>query len=119
MLERLDIQHTGPKAVPTPEVPEGSSLRVTVRPLNTDLAAVTPTTMRYRIADLIQGAAVLDWTSLTPGTAVNVTVTAAQNALRNGLCRERRQLIVEASDADGTLRNTLDYDVMDIAGVTS
>ncbi len=118
MLERLDIQQAGPRTVPIPEVTEGSSLRVTVRPLNTNLAAVTPTTMRYRIADLLQGAAVLDWTSLTPDTAVTVTVTAAQNALRNGLCRERRQLIVEATDADGTLRNTLDYDVMDIAGVS-
>lgn len=117
MLERLDIQLTGPRSVPIPEVSEGSSLRVVVRSLNTDLAAVTPTTMRYRVADVVQQSAVLDWASLTPGTAVNVTVTAAQNALRNGLLRERRQIVVEATDADGTLRNTLDFDVVDIAGV--
>lgn len=119
MIERLDIQLTGPRAVPIPEVPEGSSLRITVRPLNTDLAAVTPTTMRYQIADLVQSNAVLDWTSLTPSTAVTVTVTAAQNALRNGLSRERRQMVVEATDADGTIRSTLDFDVLDIAGVTA
>ena len=119
MLARLDIQMIGPQSAPVPEVSEGTTLRVTVRPLNSDLAAATPTTMRYRVQDLIQGAAVLDWTSLTPGPAVNVTVTATQNALRNGMCRERRQLVVEATDADGLIRRALDFDVADIAGVVA
>lgn len=119
MLSRLDVQPIGPQLLPTPEVPEGTTLRVTVRPMNSDLAAATPSSMRYRVQDLIQGATVLDWTSLTPSTAVNVTVTAAQNALRNGLCRERRQLVVEATDADGLIRRSFDFDVTDIAGVVA
>jgi len=119
MLARLDIQTIGPQSLPIPEVSEGTTLRVTVRPLNSDLAAATPSSMRFRVQDLIQCATVVDWTSLTPGTAVTVTVSAAQNALRNGLCRERRQLVAEAVDADGTIRQTLSYDVVDIAGVVA
>ena len=117
MLARLDLQTIGPQSLPIPEVPEGTTLRVIVRPLNSDLAAATPSTMRFKAQDLIQGATVVDWTSLTPSTAVNVTVTAAQNALRNGLCRERRSLVIEATDSDSTIRKVFDFDVVDIAGV--
>lgn len=119
MLSRLDIQTIGPQSLPIPEVPEDTTLRVTVRPLNSDLAAATPSTMRFRVQDLIQCVAVVDWTSLTPSTAVTVTVTAAQNALRNGMCRERRSLVVEATDADSTIRRIYDFDVLDLLGVTS
>lgn len=102
----------------TPRIREGEAFRVTVRALTADLAASTPTTMRYRIDDLNQGNAVLDWTTLTPATSVNVIITAAQNAMRNGLSIERRQLVFEASDSDGPVRKTLDYDIADLQGIS-
>jgi hypothetical protein len=120
MLGRLDFELT-PAPVgfsPTPRVNEGEAFRVTLRPLNADLAATTPTTMRYRLDDLNQGCAILDWTALTPATSVNVVITSAQNAIRNGLCVERRQLTFEASDSDGPIRRTLDYDITDLQGIT-
>lgn len=120
MLGRIDLQLLGPPVgeALTPRIREGEAFRVTIRALTADLAASTPTAMRYRIDDLNQGNAVLDWTTLTPATSVNVVITAAQNALRNGCGTERRQLVFEATDSDGPIRKTLDYDIADLQGVT-
>ena len=119
MLGRLDISALGPNVgqALTPRINEGEAFRLTVRPLSADLAATTPTTMRYRIDDLDQGTAVLDWTSLTPATSVNIIITSAQNAMRNGLCVERRQVVVEAVDSDGPMRRTFDYEIADLQGI--
>jgi hypothetical protein len=120
MLGRLDIQLLGPTVgvALTPRINEGEAFRVTLRPLSADLAAIIPSTLRYRIDDLNQGTAVLDWTSLTPATSVNVIITGAQNAMRNGLSLERRQIVVEATDSDGAIRKTLDYEIADLQGIT-
>lgn len=117
MLGRLDIQLLGPPVgeALTPRIREGEAFRVTIRALTADLAASTPTTMRYKLIDSEQGANILDWTSLSPATSVNVIVTAAQNAMRNGLPSERRQFVAEASDSDGPIRRIIDYIVEDIA----
>ncbi len=118
MLGRLDFTLLGPKVeYPVPTINEGEALKVTVRPLSADLAATTPTSMRYRIDDVIQGNAVLDWTTLTPGTSVSFIVTSARNAMRNGCSKERRQIVVEAVDSDGPIRRTIDYDIADIEGI--
>lgn len=118
MLGRLDYSLTGvPSGGPVPRISEGAAFRVTLRALSADLASTTPTTMRYRIDDADRGEAILDWTSLTPGTSVNVVITSAQNAIRNGLCVERRQIVFEAIDSDGPIRKTLDYDIQDIQGI--
>jgi hypothetical protein len=120
MLGRIDLQLLGPPIgeALTPRIREGEAFRVTVRALTADLAAATPSAMKYRIDDLNQGSAVLDWTAMTPATSVNVIITAAQNAMRNGLCVERRQLVFEASDSDGPVRRTLDYDIQDLQGIS-
>lgn len=120
MLGRLDIQLLGPPVgqALTPRINEGEAFRVTIRALTADLAASTPSTMRYRIDDLDQGNAVLDWTTLTPATSVNVIVTSAQNAMRNGLCVERRQIVIEATDSDGPIRKVIDYEIQNLQGIT-
>jgi hypothetical protein len=120
VLGRIDISVLGPivgQAL-TPRINEGEAIRLTVRPLSADLAATTPTTMRYRIDDLNQGTAVLDWTSLVTGTSVNIVLTSAQNALRNCLSIERRQVVVEATDSDGPMRRTWEYEIADLQGIT-
>lgn len=119
MLGRLDFNLTGVQLgiLPVVRINEGEAFRVTLRPLSADLAATTPTTMRYRIDDLVQGNAVLDWTSLTPATSVNVVITGTQNAIRNALCTERRQIVFEATDSDGSLRRTFEYDLVNLQGI--
>lgn len=119
MLGRLDISALGPNAgqALTPRINEGEAFRLTVRPLSADLGATTPTTVRYRIDDLNQGTAVLDWTTVTPGTSMNIVVTSAQNALRNCLSIERRQVVIEATDSDGPMRRTWEYEIADLQGI--
>lgn len=118
MLGRLDLSLTGPRMlIPVPTILEGEAFQVTARALTADLAASTPTSARYRIDDLNRGDAVLDWTSLTPATSMSFIVTTDQNAIRNGLSRERRQIIVEVSDSDGPIRRTLEYDIQDLQGI--
>lgn len=119
MLGRLDISTSGTQRGQSPvlQVNEGEAFKVILRPLSEDLAATTPTTIRYRIDDLKRGDAILDWTSLTPGTTVTLIVTGAQNAIR-GSGTERKQLVAEATDSDGSLRRTLEWDVLDLQGIT-
>jgi hypothetical protein len=119
MLGRLDVQLLGPavgEAV-IPRIVEGSALRITLRPLSADLAATIPTSMRWRLDDLSQGTAIVDWTSLTPATSVNVVISSSQNAIRNGMCVERRQFVAEAADADGPIRKTIEFDIENIQGI--
>lgn len=118
MLGRLDISLQGPKvgdAVLT-QINEGSLLKIKVRPLDADLAAATPSSVRYRI-DGINGQAIVGWTSVSPSTLMEILVTAAQNTL-SSTCysRDHRQVLIEASDSDGAIRETVDYDVVALVG---
>jgi hypothetical protein len=119
MLGRLDISLLGQigQAL-TPRINEREAFQLTIRALTADLAAATPSTMRYRIQDMDQCATVLDWTTLAPATAVSLIITGAQNAMRNGCDVERRQILVEASDSDGAIRRTFDYEIQNLQGIT-
>lgn len=123
MIARLDISATaGPRIGQsgiTPSINEGQTLRLNVRPLNESLVASTPTSMRYRIDDLDTREAILDWTALTASTSITLTITAAQNAIRHLLDSERRQIVIEATDVDGVYRDTYEYEVSNLAVVTS
>lgn len=123
MIARLDISATaGPRIGQsgiTPSINEGQTLRLNVRPLNESLVASTPTSMRYRIDDLDNRQAILDWTALTPSTSITLTITAAQNAIRHLLDSERRQIVIEATDVDGVYRDTYVYEVSNLEVVTS
>lgn len=119
MLARLDISLTGPQTLsPVPTLLEGEAFKVMVRALDADLAVATPSAARYRLDDPNQGNAVLDWTALTPSTLMSFIVTSSQNAMRNGMGKERRQIVIEASDSDGPIRRVLDYDIENIQGIS-
>jgi len=112
VLRRLDISTVGAEIgqALTPQVTAGNSLKVTVRALDDTMALVTPTTMRYRVDDVNSGQAIADWTSVTPAAPAVFVIPPTINANRNpGYDFERRQLMVEATDAEGTLRDTYDY----------
>lgn len=116
MLVRIDISTDETGQSPVRQVNEGEALKLTLRALNDSLAVVTPTSMRYRIQSIDTGETVLDWTSLTPSTAVSVIITGAQNAIRCG-GTERRAVIAEATDSDGLIRRVFEYDVVDLQGI--
>lgn len=116
MLGRLDISTTGVQlgVHPVQRIQEGAAFRVTFRALSADLAATTPSTMRWHLRDMDQSVAILDWQDLTPATSVNFTVVGSRNLIRNGLNVERRQLVLEATDADGAIRRTFDYEIQSL-----
>jgi hypothetical protein len=43
--------------------------------------AAVPTSARYRLDDEKSSTEILDWTSLTPASSIEITITPAQNAL--------------------------------------
>lgn len=118
MLGRLDVTMQGPpigQAV-NREIIEGQLLKLTVKALDADLAAATPSSARYRIDNLSTGTSTLGWTTLSPSTSMSILVTAAQNARSSCYSRERRQIVIEASDSDGPIRESVDYDLLDLQG---
>lgn len=116
MLGRIDISTTGVQlgVHPVQRIQEGAAFRVTFRALTADLAATTPSTMRWHLRDMDRSVAILDWQDLTPATSVNFTVVGSRNLIRNGLDVERRQLVFEATDADGAIRKTFDYQIQSL-----
>jgi hypothetical protein len=118
MLARLDFQLIGPGQAPPLRINEGEALQFTLRALDSTLAVVTPTTVRYRLEDLDRGSTITDWTTVTPATSMTVTISGSTNSIRNGCSVERRQVIAEATDIDGTIRRVLSYEISDLQGIT-
>lgn len=116
MLGRIDIIVRGPPQAVMTRIYEGAIHKLHVHALNSDLAQTTPTSARYRIDNLTDGTTIKDWTTLTPSTSMDVLISAADNALTSGCSRERRQVVIEASDSDGAVRVTHEYDLIDLQG---
>lgn len=112
MIRRLDITTTGldiGQAL-TPQLNAGCALKVTARVFSEDMGQITPSSIRYRVDDVLSGQAMTSWTTLTPANPTTFVINATTNAIRNpGHDFERRQIMVEASDADGPFRSTFDY----------
>lgn len=119
MLSRLDISLIGPvrDQALTPSIDAGNSIQVTVRPLDANLAAAVPISARYRVDDALSGQNSTPWTALTPSAAMAFVLSGNAITIRNvGHDFERRQIMVEATDADGTIRRTQDYLVSNTLG---
>lgn len=80
---------------------------------------VTPTNVKYRLDCLTTGQIVLDWTSVTPGETVSITVTPTQNAIVNdGNTHERKQLMVAADYGLSTqFIDSIDYEITNLRGL--
>lgn len=119
MIGRIDITLLGTQRgqALTPELIAGQALQITVRTLNADLALTVPTALRYRVDDVISGQAIKEWTTVTPANPTTIVLGATYNAIRNtGRDFERRQIMIEASDSDGAIRQTQDYLLMNTLG---
>lgn len=104
----------------TQRVNEGSSVVITARFRNqASNADVTPTNVSYRLDEPVTRCIIQDWTALTPGTSVPITLTSDNNRVRNCLVpTERRQLIVAADMGLPTeYREIYQYDIRNLPGV--
>jgi hypothetical protein len=81
---------------------------------------VTPTNVKYRLDCLSTGQVVLDWTSVSPGETVNITVTPDQNAIVSDCnAHERKQLMVAADYGLSTqFVDAIDYEITNLRGLT-
>lgn len=65
----------------------------------TTSAAVTPTTVQYRLDCLTTGKALAGWTTLSAASSVTVPVIASYNAIQSDANKsERKQLTVKVDD---------------------
>jgi len=83
-------------------------------------AAATPTTVHYRVDDLQTGKELTDWTSVTPGTSVTISITPTHNEIQDDAAHfERKQLIVQADQGLSTQFNAKAiWQVENLHGIT-
>lgn len=81
---------------------------------------VTPTNVKYRLDCLTTGIAIADWTSVTPGETVSITVTPTQNAIQNACnLHERKQLTVAADhDLATQFVDSIDWEITNLQGLS-
>lgn len=101
-------------------VNESTGFTVTVSPRDTDGAAVTPTSMRYRIDCITTGSEVLGWTAVaTPSASNAIAVPGTINVIVNsGNARERKQMVTEFTSGGVVTVVTYDWLVKNIHGVS-
>jgi hypothetical protein len=81
---------------------------------------VTPTNIRYRIDDLTNCRAILDWTTVSPDDEITLTITPTQNELLcQGNREEKRQVTVAADyGLSGQYMDSVCFDVENLRGVS-
>jgi hypothetical protein len=80
----------------------GSACLVNASFVDTTDAPLIPSALQYRIDDVVSGAEILGWTTVTPAAAVQVTVSATQNAMvSNSACSETHQVAFAITDPSG------------------
>jgi hypothetical protein len=88
--------------------------------------AITPNTLRYRIYDITNNRVVRDWTTLTPGTYVDIQVSASENDIyddhtpSHAFYSEERVLAVQANfDTDIQFAAECRYLIRNLRGFES
>jgi hypothetical protein len=100
-------------------VNEGTTAYLSVQFLDKAGSAAAPSSVSYRIDCLTTGTAVLAPTSATPGSTVELTITATQNAILGGRPFERRRVTVEAGYGAGDgVKSQFDYLVRNLSAVS-
>lgn len=79
---------------------------------------VTPTNVYYRLDCLSTGKELLDWTSVSTGETVTITVTPAQNEIQyDGNRMETKQLTVAADyELSTQFVESLEYEIENVRG---
>lgn len=103
--------------IPAKKVKEGSSFTA-IAYFRSGKSSATPSTAKYRIDCLTSGTILQDWTTLTPATSVNISVTSTHNAIQHGSNRiEKKQLTIAADPGGSTeTRDVATWVVENIGG---
>ena len=103
--------------IPNPKVKEGSSFTATVY-FRSGKSSDTPSTAKYRVDCLTTGKNLTAWTSLTPATSVNISITPTENAIQYSENKTEKKQITVAADPDTSTetRSVAIYKVENIRG---
>lgn len=101
-------------------VNERSTAYLTVTPKDKNGEAQAPTTLMYRIDDVLSGTEILTDTSVAPGSTVEITLTPAQNRILSAANSvERRRVTVTATySASDQVCSEYVYEVVNLAAVS-
>jgi hypothetical protein len=101
--------------IPKTKFKEGDSFTATAY-FRKDKAAITPGTVYYRVDCITTQKQITDWTELTAGTTVDITITTAIRGDWNRT--ERKRLTVSADkDTDNEVIGTTHWTVVNLAGL--
>lgn len=99
-------------------VEEASACTIRARFFDQLGAAVSPSTLRYRLRDVTNCRTIVDWTDLTPGSYVDIPIDAQSNAIYNA-CNpyEDHALTVQANyGTDTQFADEIRYAVQNLKG---
>ena len=80
---------------------ELSTVTVTASLKDNNGDALTPVTARYRIDDCLTGRQLVDWTTLTPATAMTIQIPGSVNAIINSDRQTPEQKVVTLNTDNG------------------
>lgn len=76
---------------------EGSTCTIRTRFFDDASLATTPTTARYRLRDVTNNRTIVDWTDVTPDTAIDINISPESNAIyRDNVTYQENALVVQA-----------------------
>ena len=105
--------------VPRPGVKERSAFTAIVYfATRSTGAAATPTNVYYRVDNLSTRTQIADWTSVSPGTSVSISITPTHNTIQDA-CNtvERVQLTVDLDhDLSTQVRESTDWEIKNLVG---
>lgn len=107
-------------STPRRTVNEQTTMVVHARFRNRASAAdVTPTTVAYRVDDLSIGLQLVDWTTVTPASSVDITITSTANKIQNDFRQyEAKQITVKTnSGLTDQFIESFTWDVKNLTGI--
>lgn len=88
---------------PQQQIPFGNSLQIEITSLDFDEQKEAPSTLQYRIDNLTNSVAVVDWTTIvTPLEVTTLTISAVTNAMYVQQDKQLMQITFRATYADGS-----------------
>lgn len=100
-------------------VNERSTAYLTVTPKDKAGAAQAPTTMTYRIDDVLTGTEILADTSVAPGSVVEIPLTPEQNRMLSAVnsVERRRVTVTAAYGISDQVCSEYVYEVVNLAAI--
>ena len=112
MTNKIVFDPAAPKSVN-----EGSAITFSVTFYNSGVATA-PSTIRYRVDDVVSEDNVVDWTTVTATATASISIAASLNVMEDEDHRRERKIItVEADNGGATAFNaSAYYDVLNNLG---